>query len=911
MFYFDNMFIKALLIFFECFCLFIKISLLVLLYKKRPQFSRGPSFLSLMIILFTGAFTNVTLLTYLLRVTFPESIPIFLTSSLFRFELATLVLQFFALLCFFRELSSRKIASLISYWLLFPTMFFTGYYVFRVVHTFFSWDFGQSVLDKQILHFLSAYILSVGLFLLLLIYRNYKIELIKLLRQHNFTIGFYFMLPYFIVKIFESSFVSQKVNFPAATLTSLILTGMILYCFRRLAGLRFLNMRSHVSSAISEKFNFIDDFKYVLSAISNITHVEEIIPITKAFFQQAFGVPEEKLTLFLRETYFFKEKSNEDSQDHARKLFLETVLSAQSEYPEVVSFVEQHKIIIRDEVEFTHFYQAAGKVKNELEAVIEFLKKINADIFLPIYCDSRLVAYIVINHGVREAGFYTDVERDEMLIYCSHIGSVIYLLGNIDMETIVQRERELQKTLYKKERMLTLLKNGLESFVNTSRSRRVGVLTYKNKKFAYCNQAAKDLIKIDLNKDDGLQFTQSLLTVAQDTAVYLTSKRLLLTTPTGDTLIFNTSPNLERNNTIITVAYPSIADYIKDEQQGLKDPSKWDYLLMLKTTDEGALINQLIPTNTPTLSHYKILFLEAVLSHKTLIFEMAAEEDTLSFAHVTHKVKQRKVFEEIDLRSEPDEFALGLKIFGINHVFQTSKELCLLDALHAKGTLFLRNIQLLSLGLQQRLYQYIVSGKFTPLKSDEQRDADVLILCSATHNLPDFVQQGLFLKELYLELQKHAVWLPSLNSLPTEELLSLAEGMRKQLVHTKVYQNMLVFSEADQRRLIAGGCVSLHELRIKIQSIILKKTRKQPLQDHAIIDPAYNLADLDLVEAARMGRHALKDPKLLSMLLAKFKNNQNKVAQFLGVNRSTVNRRCLQFGIHIPLAPEQVRSTMN
>jgi len=51
-------------------------------------------------------------------------------------------------------------------------------------------------------------------------------------------------------------------------------------------------------------------------------------------------------------------------------------------------------------------------------------------------------------------------------------------------------------------------------------------------------------------------------------------------------------------------------------------------------------------------------------------------------------------------------------------------------------------------------------------------------------------------------------------------------------------------------------------------------------------------SDSKLIEAAQLGKHALKDKKTMTMLWEKFNKNQNKIAEFLEVNRSSVHRRC-------------------
>ncbi|MDR3550270.1 MAG: hypothetical protein P4L31_02570 [Candidatus Babeliales bacterium] len=56
------------------------------------------------------------------------------------------------------------------------------------------------------------------------------------------------------------------------------------------------------------------------------------------------------------------------------------------------------------------------------------------------------------------------------------------------------------------------------------------------------------------------------------------------------------------------------------------------------------------------------------------------------------------------------------------------------------------------------------------------------------------------------------------------------------------------------------------------------------------------ITDPQLIAASRLGKHALRDPQIMGLLWSKF-NNQNKIATFLGVNRSSVNRRCKEYNL--------------
>jgi len=76
----------------------------------------------------------------------------------------------------------------------------------------------------------------------------------------------------------------------------------------------------------------------------------------------------------------------------------------------------------------------------------------------------------------------------------------------------------------------------------------------------------------------------------------------------------------------------------------------------------------------------------------------------------------------------------------------------------------------------------------------------------------------------------------------------------------------------------------------------MQKSRTHNIDIEKTLDPAYQVSDPNLMEIARLGKHALKDEKAMTILWNKFKN-QNKIAVFLGVNRSSVNRRCKDYNL--------------
>ena len=90
--------------------------------------------------------------------------------------------------------------------------------------------------------------------------------------------------------------------------------------------------------------------------------------------------------------------------------------------------------------------------------------------------------------------------------------------------------------------------------------------------------------------------------------------------------------------------------------------------------------------------------------------------------------------------------------------------------------------------------------------------------------------------------------------------------------------------------------------RTKITKSLINKLKKlkfiitSGMRNNAIDFDTAKQKKIILIEASRLGKHALRDPKLLALLWSKFKN-QNAIATFLGVNRSSVHRRCREYNI--------------
>jgi transcriptional regulator of acetoin/glycerol metabolism len=164
-----------------------------------------------------------------------------------------------------------------------------------------------------------------------------------------------------------------------------------------------------------------------------------------------------------------------------------------------------------------------------------------------------------------------------------------------------------------------------------------------------------------------------------------------------------------------------------------------------------------------------------------------------------------------------------------------------------------------------------------------------------TH-ISQLVTDNLFSKNLYHTVANNIIEMPSLQTLPERDLYDLIDGLTQQAIKSADFKMMLTLNEHERTKIIHNRPTSLQHLRTVIEQSLVKKSKKNNLYQDIHFDPAYHIIDPALAEAVRLGKHALRDEHLMELLWNKFQN-QNKIAAFLGVNRSSVNRRCKQFNL--------------
>jgi transcriptional regulator of aromatic amino acid metabolism len=333
---------------------------------------------------------------------------------------------------------------------------------------------------------------------------------------------------------------------------------------------------------------------------------------------------------------------------------------------------------------------------------------------------------------------------------------------------------------------------------------------------------------------------------------------------------------------IIVLQRVDISTMLTNHMRLLKDPSQWDYLLYLETTQAGRMISDLIPGKSPTLLHTKLTLLKVALSARPALISLP-HDDLLPTVEIIHHMSARKKLYTLEVSTPERGTEYQVRLFGINHIMSEQDAEGLLEKAHETGTVHIEGVENLSLDTQRRLYEFIRSGSFRPYRGSRTVLSSARIICSTKKDLSLCVSDGSFFSLLYQELAKNSVLLPSIMALPEQEIVAAI---------TDIAQNIPLGDREKEKYASTHRPVSLHELRQRIKSLAVD-------QSLSGIEPDQNqptTGDPFVIGAIKLGKQALKDQAIMTLLWNKFQN-QTRIATLLGVNRSSVNRRCREYGL--------------
>lgn len=710
---------------------------------------------------------------------------------------------------------------------------------------------------------------------------NQNIPLV--LKNQIKTLFTFFFFPHLLCVLIEFSpyFYMHQQQFAFGYIALLLITASFYFCFKRIMQFRFLNLSDHVQT--KPNLFVATDFKQAVEQINVSSSEQELSYISQQFFFDQMGIAKNQVTLYIR--------SNNQSQDNTQKLiekFLSDDIEAINTTP--TEMLLKHKILVNHEIEFDEFYTDNPMIVS----LANFLRSIQCDIFLPIFNNKKLIGYITVAKQLSPT-FYNLDQQNEMMVFAQFLAPAIYMMQQQNTYTLLQESKQTKEELYEKQQEINQYKESIKQLLKDRLENHIGIIFYKSKHFAFKNQEAQSLLNINPNLEPEHPTTTTLVNFAQQIEKYQTAQNMSLCMPDGSKLMISGMPHAQTSGgALLIIRKPEATDLIKMHIDALKNPSQRDYLLYLETTKAGQIINKLLPSNHETFVHIKIQLLQAVLQKNALLLQAHADDIGI-IVETIHQLSGSQALQVIDL--QPGHDIDSAKIFGINPLLTSSQEPALLDKL-TNGTLLIKNIELLDIITQQKLAHMMRYGIFTPIKSEQRKFSDTRIICATTHNLSDLLHEGIIAAELYEELKKHTLTIPSLITMDQSEVSQLIDGFMCQNLQIAGGNNVRALNYKEKELLLAKHIASLFALQQKVTTMMNMKAQEIHIaaQEKTQGSNIFDSASPELQLASQLGKHALKDVQLMKNLWKKL-GNQTKIADLLGVNRSSVNRRCKEYNL--------------
>lgn len=657
----------------------------------------------------------------------------------------------------------------------------------------------------------------------------------------------------------------------------------IIFCARNLMRFRFFNL----SHKVQDK-NISDlggDLKDTIAKISLAQSQQELIYIIEVFFKETFNIPAENIYIHFRYKQgikpvktFFAVANNS----------IESFLSKDDDF---IDLLQQYRILVADEIAFDAYYNDFEHDKK----LVTFLDSIDSEIFLPMYDQNTIIAYLIVRRNKKHK-FYSASEQNKIIIFGTFLASAINIMHKNSMITLLQENKTIKEDLYLKHQEINQYKESIKTLLKQKANFNVGILLYKDDRFSFSNETAQTLLPLSLNHPRKHPVAIALAHLAEQVEAFRTVQTRMLHDNQNRKLLVTGVPHLDyQGGVILTIYYPDSSDIIKAHIDKLQDSSQLDYLLYLETTKSGKLVNQLIPSSHETVLNFKIKLLQIALSKKAALL-LSHDEDLMTIVELIHRISSRTALHILDLKPTLVTHDLAVNLFGLNPLLLLGQEQGLLAKLDQNGTLFIKNVELLDLDTQNKLANFIKYGMFTLMKSEQRVFADVRIICSVGQNPKFLVEQNKLSTALYNELSQTTLQMPSLSTIDENELEELIDQLTYQVTEHSHFAHIISMSKKEKNELIHNMPESLQGFILKVKHMLAKKFQEYNIVQKFDYVANNHVTDPKLLKAANLGKHALKDSQMMSMLWSQFKC-QNKIALFLGVNRSSVQRRCKEYNL--------------
>lgn len=662
--------------------------------------------------------------------------------------------------------------------------------------------------------------------------------------------------------------------------------GSAYYAAFKLFSLRAFN----ACPAVQEFFpkSFSSNLSAITHQIRQSTSLQDLSFHTKTFFDKAFGIDTADVTLYIRRTNH--ERNLEAAKavktlEAVEKMYSDKSGAEDSRYAKI----KNKRFVLRAEVEYDELYND----DKDAQVLRTFMEEINAEAFFPIQGEDNLVGYIIVARNIKSDKLITVNEVDSMLTYVDHISHVIEQKQQmspkiLEQESAAHAHNALQ---YLRERELCF--EGMRTMMRAETSEVASMIFMKERCLQIANVEGAKLLglpeKTNIITSDA--FVAPIKQLIYDFKRFKKERSIVVHDPSGNPLRLSVMRGTKQSNAVVIVTRPAVPTLFNFPSfPSMHDCSNWGYAVFLLTTASGKAIQNFIPATYGALFDFKIKLLQAILRRRPILLQ-GSEEDVQCLVQIIHEICTHAQYQKISPK-EPEQLQeVYAQIFGAPALTEGQGVTGALADLGTSGTLFIEHVDRLSQTTQQALAEFMSTGFYTVLVPNKRlNSSNALIIYSSQADLKELVELKSFSEALYVELTKNQLVLPTLASLPEDQLKDLLKGISRQ---TGAEENCA-------KEITAGKLpTSICKLRQRVEESLKSK---QPVKNIVAV-PSFNLADpISMLEhARRLGKAALKDKQLMSALYDHFKSC-SQIAELLEVDRATVFRWCKkhQIGDYAP-----------
>ncbi len=217
-----------------------------------------------------------------------------------------------------------------------------------------------------------------------------------------------------------------------------------------------------------------------------------------------------------------------------------------------------------------------------------------------------------------------------------------------------------------------------------------------------------------------------------------------------------------------------------------------------------------------------------------------------------------------------------------------------------KGTLFLDDVDSLSIAVQAKLVKYLEEHKIQRVGGNRQIELDVRIIAATTKNLQSLVQKGLFREDLYYRLHVVPFDLPPIRD-RREDIEPLIFHFSEKVCLSGGYQEKKFTNKAIKEMVRHDWPGNVREIKNFIERVYIL-TPEDTIDVHDLTFAGLNQKENgnSFNEAANFrDARALFEKEYLVKKITEHNGNISKTAEAIGLERSYLHRKIKSFGIDV------------